>query len=175
MKTYISLLRGINVGGNKMIAMAELKTVYEKLGFKNVRTYLQSGNVLFESASGDASAIEKAIEKKFGHDVTVLLREPADLKRIIESNPFLKKKADPSMLHVSFLSLPISKLTVTNLVVPSGESVEFLPGKEELFLYYPNGMGKSKFTNALLEKKLNARATTRNWNTVNALFRLANG
>lgn len=173
MKTHISLLRGINVGGNTTIAMAELKKVYESLSFKNVRTYLNSGNVLFESESTDASAIEKAIEKKFGHNVTVLLREPRDLKRIIESNPFRHKKADPATLHVAFLSLPVSKLAITSLAVPAGEAVEFFPGKEELFLYYPNGAGRSRFTNALLEKKLNARATSRNWNTVNALYRLA--
>ncbi|HKJ01227.1 MAG TPA: DUF1697 domain-containing protein, partial [Longimicrobiales bacterium] len=106
--TYISLLRGINVGGHKKIRMAELRALYSSLGFDPVRSYIQSGNVVFRGGRGGGPAlsrkIEKAIADHFGFAVPVILRTAAEMAVVVEKNPFLAEGADPTKLHVTFLA-----------------------------------------------------------------------
>lgn len=178
MAVFISLLRGINVSGQKRIRMEELLNLYESLGFTNVTTYIQSGNVVFgtggEDTTGLAPRIESAIEQAFGFSVVVFNRQSADFQRILAGNPFLiDRQEDPAKLHVTFLYHPPDAARLEELVVPPGETAEFVLGEQEIFLYYPDGYGRTKFSNNTIERKLALPATTRNWNTVRALYDLA--
>ncbi len=178
MPTYISLLRSINVGGQRSIRMAELKCAYEALGMTNVHTYVQSGNVLFgctiRSAPKVAVVLEQQIESVFGYDVAVMVRTPGDFRHIIAGNPFsAQAKKDPTKVHVTFLrSRPAATLVKS---IKSGDlrGDEFSAGRQEIFLHCPNGYGRTKLNNAFLERKLKMPATTRNWRTVVALDALA--
>lgn len=175
MPTHISLLRGINVGGNKKIRMAELKALYESLGFANVTTYVQSGNVVFEAESMDSPAlitrIEAAIAERFGLDVTVLLRTADDLRRILGDNPF--PGAEAKYLHVLFLSAAPGPGAAEALHVPVADGEDWLLAGREIYLHYPNGSGRSKMTGAFFERALGVAGSARNWNSVNALHELA--
>ena len=166
------------MSGQKKIRMAELKQLYESLGFLNVATYLQSGNVVFDSAVEDggtlAGRIETGIEQAFGFDVSVFVRVPEDFKRILSINPFLvEREEDLAALYVTFLYDPPDETKIKELVVPAGETAEFVIGEDEIFLFYPDGYGRTKLTNTYLERKLDVPATTRNWNTVQAVYTLA--
>ena len=179
MKTYISLLRGINVSGQNRIRMPELKGVYESLALVNVATYIQSGNVLFSGEEQDPAALARAIEAKieraFGSSVRVFLYNKNHFQQLIDRNPFLQSRnEDAEKLHVTFLSDLPSEPAVSNLVVPAGISDEFLLYDNEIFLFCPNGYGKTKLSNSFFERKLRVSATTRNWKTVNALYEMAN-
>ena len=179
MQTFISILRGINVSGQKKILMADLKMLYEKLKFKDVTTYIQSGNVIFRSNEklSDvefAKKIEGAIYEKYVFEVPVIIRSEDEMKKIIAANAFLKEKnIDFKKMHVTFLSnIP------DNGNVESIEKMDFSPDKfiisgKEVYLYVPNGYGETKISNTFFEKKFKVKATTRNWNTVNKLLELA--
>jgi uncharacterized protein (DUF1697 family) len=179
MERYASILRGINVSGKKQIRMADLAALYESLGFGNVRTYIQSGNVIFEAADGKAKKIvqdiEQAIKKRYGFDVPVLVRARAEMRATISANPFLKEKAiDTSKLHVSFLErAPGNSVVSTFSPGPLGEDRYVIKGCD-VYLYCPGGYGKTKLSNSFLEKQLGVSATTRNWKTVNVLNDLLN-
>ena len=178
MNTYISMLRGINVSGQKRILMADLKTLYESLGLTRVRTYVQSGNVLFDSPLADPAEaiaqIETAIQRTFGFEVPVLVRTAADLGRVIAINPFLPLHCnDTAHLYVHFLSAEPEPERVARLVIPANETGQVAVIGKEIFLFLPDGAGRTKLTNAFLESKLNVIGTARNWNTVNALLELA--
>jgi uncharacterized protein (DUF1697 family) len=177
MNTYVSMLRGINVSGHNMISMPDLKKLYESLGFKNVVTYVQSGNVIFDSPAKDipklSSQIESQLKKTFNFSVPLVIRDKNDLQRIISENPFINKKKDPLNLYVTFLQSTPDPFDFKTSPLPSGESDEFIIKDKEIFLFCPNGYGRTKFNNNYFEKKLNISATTRNWNSVNALFKLA--
>ena len=172
--TYISMLRGINVSGQKKIAMAELKKLYESLGFKNVQTYIQSGNVIFECPDTDASKlasrIEKKIKRSFGFDVPVLIRTKDEFRKLIENTPF-SKSAD--WLYVSFLSSVPANSPIGEINKMKDRLEEFSMSGMEIYLFCPGGYGKTKLSNSLFERKLKVAATTRNWRTVNALFSMA--
>jgi uncharacterized protein (DUF1697 family) len=175
MKTYISMLRGINVSGQKQVRMAELKKLYEALEFKNVRTYLQSGNVVFESEEQNpkilADAIEARMEERFFFSVPVLIRTADDFQRILESHPF--RNEEPARVLVTFLyeRPDLSKLAGLSRYEDPVDS--FATGEQEIFLYCPGGYGRTKLSNTFFEKKLGVIATTRNWKTVNALYEMA--
>jgi len=175
MPTHISLLRGINVGGNKKIPMADLKALYESLGFSAVITYIQSGNVIFDAESADSAEliarIEAAIAQRFGFDVTVLLRTADGLRRILDNNPF--PGADPAKLHVLFLATAPDPAVAAALHVPAADGEEWLLAGRAVYLHYPNGSGRSKMTGAFFERALGVAASARNWNSVNALYDLA--
>lgn len=179
MQTFISILRGINVSGQKKILMADLKTLYEKMKFKDVNTYIQSGNVSFKtnekfSDTQLAEKIERAIYKKYNFQVPVVIRNGGELKKLISSNPFLKEKnIDAKKLHVTFLSNTPVKTNVESI-----EDVDFSPDKfiikeKEIYLHIPESYGETKLSNNFFEKKLKVTATTRNWNTVNKLYEMA--
>lgn len=175
---YIALLRGINVSGQKKILMADLRDLCASLGLANVRSYLQSGNVIFESAEADlivlAEQLEAAIAARYGFVVSVLLRKPEDLVRVLAQNPFLAEADGESGRHyVTFLASTPDPALVQTLTVPNGETGRFAIGREELFLYVPDGYGRTKLSNAFFERKLKVAATTRNWKSVNALAEMA--
>ena len=177
MTVFIALLRGINVGGQKRIAMTDLTQLFTSLGLNNVRTYLQSGNVLFESQDGDpgrlSAMISENISAKFGFSVNVILRTSDELRRIILANPFAKEGLDADKYHVTFLSdIPseeFPKSTMKGKDVPD----RYVIIGREVYLFCPDGYGRTKFSNTFFEKKLGVFSTTRNWKTVNALAEMA--
>ena len=178
MQPYISLLRGINVSGQKKIRMANLKSLYESLGLANVQTYVQSGNVVFVSDEEEPEklrkSIEDQIEKAYGFSVPVLLRTAEGFQRLIGSRHFRRERSEnPSRVMVTFLyDFPEqSKLIV--LSVPENETCEFVFTDQEIFLFCPDGYGRSKLSNNFFEKKLGVTATTRNWKSVLALYEMA--
>lgn len=176
MTTYISILRGINVSGQRIIKMDALKKLFAKLGFFDIQTYIQSGNVVFRFKQSDTktldSTIKNAIEKDFGYDVPVITMTIDDLKKTVNSNPFLADKGkDIAFLHITFLSdKPENYDKIKEGDLQANEF--FLIGKA-VYLYCPNGYSKSKLTNSFLERKLKVTATTRNWKTANELINIA--
>jgi uncharacterized protein (DUF1697 family) len=157
MTSYIALLRGINVGGNKQIAMSDLRDRFTKAGFEDVRTLLQSGNVVFRSKT---RPVLPAIP-----DVDVFVRSAKEWNAIIERNPFTKEaKSDPGLLIMMVLKDAPRSLTDLRAAISGREVVEAV-GKQ-LYVFYPDGQGRSKFSHAVIEKRLGTRATGRSWNTV---------
>jgi uncharacterized protein (DUF1697 family) len=178
MAIYISILRGINVSGQKKILMADLKVLFEKQGFKNISTYIQSGNVIFEAGKKTPHQLEqsisKAIEKQYGFEVPVIVRTIDALQKVITINPFLKTKGiNTEKLHVTFLSeMPAaSELKVLQTFDYSPDQFKVID--QEVFLYCPESYGETKLSNKFFENKLKVNATTRNWKTVNTLVELA--
>jgi uncharacterized protein (DUF1697 family) len=178
MPTYISMLRGINVSGQKKIKMTDLRDLYESLGFDSVQTYIQSGNVVFHSKLADTRKIEKAVSgailKQYKFDVPVMVRSVKEMNRVVSGNPLLKdNRRDVSKLHVTFLSGKPKALLVKNLEAPvAGDEALQILGSE-VFVYCPHGYGKTKLNNSFFENKLSVVATTRNWKTVNVLLEMA--
>ena len=177
MTTYVALLRGINVGGHAKVAMEDLRRVVQALGHSEVTTYIQSGNVVFNGRGDDpgslARDIESAIKGDIGLEVTVVVRTGEDLARVAATNPFLEGQAEVSKLHVAFLAEAPDDDRAAALTVPAGEPDQLRLAGREVYLHYPNGTGRSKLTNAYLEKRLGVAATTRNWRTVTKLAEMA--
>lgn len=175
MKTYITMLRGINVSGQKQVRMAELKSLYESIGFADVETYVQSGNVVFESEEQDvkklANSIETRIERTFGFSVPVLVRSADDFRRILESHPF--KNEEPVRVLVTFLYERPDPSKLEALRRYEDKVDRFAIGGQEIFLFCPGGYGRTKLSNTFFERKLGVIATTRNWKTVNRLYEMA--
>jgi uncharacterized protein (DUF1697 family) len=174
--TYICFLRGVNVGGNKLLKMAELKVLFDTLKLHDAKTYLQSGNVVFRSDETDRAIltrrIEDGIRKKSGMQVKIILRTTHELRKVIAANPLPPEDRNPSGLLVAFLGGTIAdtaRALLTSLKIAS-EELHF--GKQELYIYFAEGMARSKIANALTEKKLGVNVTARNWNTVNALLKM---
>jgi uncharacterized protein (DUF1697 family) len=170
-KTSVALLRGINLGARNRVAMKDLRALIEELGGENVRTYLQSGNVVFGGRALTEAAIAKGIRESLGVDVKVLVRTKAELAKVVRGNPFAK--ADLSTLHVTFLDAAPDKARAKKLAEQTFEPDEFEVTGPEVYLRCPNGYGRSKLSNAFLEKQLGVAGTTRNWKTVTALAELA--
>lgn len=177
--TYIALLRGINVNGQKIIKMEQLRKSLTDLGFSQIVTYIQSGNIVFKTKSKSttlnlANQISKKITVDFGHTVFVIVKTSDEIAKIIKTNPLLKQKGiDLAKVHVSFLSDTPNKnlLTALNKLTQTPEQYHCIGNT--IFLYCPNGYGKTKLTNTALEKNLTVDATTRNWNTVSKLYELS--
>ena len=158
--------------------METLRASFEALGFRRVRTYVQSGNVVFETerTSPDdlARIIAEKISKDFGFSIPVVLRTSDDFERIMRDNPFLnRRRFDHSKLHVTFLSSTPAKDAEEKLGALNGLPDEFRIDGQEIYLYCPNGYGRSKLSNNALEKALTVGATTRNWKTVSTLARMS--
>ena len=178
MTIYISLLRGINVGGSKILSMDALCDIYTGLGFSHVRTYLQSGNVVFTSPLADqaliSGQIESHIQQVCSFHVDVFLRDLANFQRILAKNPFLNLgTGNNSILHVSFLYRAPLETAWVKLDVPRDIPDKLSRAEQEIYLYYPNGSAKTKIPTSYLEKVLGVPITDRNWNTVNALYKIA--
>jgi len=172
------MLRGINVSGQKLIKMDALRKSYENMGFQNVKTYVQSGNIIFTCNHFEIKDLEqkisRQIEKDFGFEVPVIVLTIDKLKQVIDNNRFLKDlNKDQSSLHVTFLS---SKPDLGNQSAiedkkQNGEEIFFTDSA--VYLFCPNGYGRTKLNNNFLEAKLKVGATTRNWKTTNELFNIA--
>ena len=175
--TNVALLRGINVGGKNRLPMKELTAMFVEAGCSDVRTYIQSGNVLFEAAHtvrpDIPSLISASILNRFGYQIPVLTRSAEEFKNIVRANPFMQAGAEADKLHVVFLE-----------ELPTGDQVESLdqnrsPGDEfavmgcEIYLHCPNGFAKTKLTNTYFDSKLSTVSTTRNWRTVQKILELA--
>jgi uncharacterized protein (DUF1697 family) len=178
MPTHIAMLRGINVSGQKLIKMEALRASFEALGFSDVQTYIQSGNVVFKTAKiSEASLVKKIAQKileDFGFSVSILIRTPAELQDLIERNPFSKQaEAGDAPLYVTFLSGPPAKGAEDLLKPYATASEQFVVSGREIYLLYPKGYGQTKLSNAVIEKKLSTQATTRNWRTINTLFEMS--
>lgn len=177
MKTYVALLRGINVGGNRKILMKDLKKSFEEMGFQDVVTYIQSGNVVFKTSSEKsiflAEKIEKEIEQTFGFFVPVIIRQNTDIQELIIKNNF--KTDDIERLHVTFLD----KKPTSDFLQKIQEIAESnLPNcfeiiDDNVFIFCSGKYSDSKLTNQFFEKHLNAKATTRNWKTILQLAELS--
>ncbi|MEV5319486.1 DUF1697 domain-containing protein [Streptomyces sp. NPDC052687] len=178
MTTYAALLRGINVGGSKKIPMADLRTLMEGLGYDGVRTYLQSGQAAFTSAHGDeeslAAELTRAIEQRYGFRVDVIVRDHAYLKAVADACPFPAADLEPKQLHVTYFSAPVDEDRFAAVDREAHLPEEFRLGDRALYLYAPDGLGRSRLADVLSRPRLTKGiiATTRNWNTVLKLVEL---
>jgi uncharacterized protein (DUF1697 family) len=177
MTVFIALIRGINVGGQKRVGMAELVHLFQSLGFGSVRTYLQSGNVIFESTDSVferlSAMIGEYISRKTGFPVKVILRTAEEFRHIIASNPLASDGLDATKLHVTFLSaIPPGKVGENMMHGEDGPDRYVIIGRE-VCLFCPDGYGRTKFSNTFFERKLGVDATTRNWKTVTSLGAMA--
>jgi uncharacterized protein (DUF1697 family) len=172
MPVFIAMLRGVNVGGNTL-KMDRLREVCSELGFKNIKTYVQSGNVVFESDRA-ATSIARLMEKRLANECrlapSVIVRTPAEMRKVIAGNPFLKEKGiDPNRLYVTFLAEPASKDGKATLAaIKSGPDRFHLAGKD-IYLHCPVAYGETKLSNNAIQKVLGITATSRNWKTVMTL------
>lgn len=176
MKTYIALFRGINVGGKNALPMKELVAVLEDLGCRNVTTYIQSGNAVFESQEKDASRLAQKIrgeiKKRRGFEPYVLLLEPEDIERAIRENPFPEAETDPQALHVGFLTAAPGNPDLTRLESLKRDSERFHLLANVFYLHAPEGVGRSKLA-ANAEQLLGVPMTDRNWRTVCRIWEIA--
>ncbi len=176
MQTWIALLRGINVGGNNLLPMAKLKQDLESLKSRNVRTYIQSGNVVFDSAAGNAASLSKQITARIntqhGFEPRVLLLRPADLLSAIESNPFPAAVDTPQTLHFYFLDTPAVSPDLEALDKAKAPSENFRCVDRVFYLHAPAGVARSRLA-ANVEKYLGVVATARNYRTVKKLLAIA--
>lgn len=160
MATFIALLRAVNVGGTGKLSMKDLSTLCTgRLGLQNVRTYIQSGNVVFESGLAEdaiRTRLEKALTEQLGKPAHVVVRTAAEMRSVLKANPF--PKAEPARVGVYFLTERVDKRLVEDVVAPGGEQVR--AGKREIYIHFPDGMGRSKL------KLPGGMGTMRNVNTV---------
>jgi uncharacterized protein (DUF1697 family) len=180
MVTYISMIRGINVGGKK-IKMDKLKELYRFLEFEEINTYIQSGNVIFKSSESDSLKLSRMIENRifeiFNFDVKVLIRTKNEMKNVINGNPF--DQEDHNHIYVTFLSdFPSEKLiddlnSIVDPDITKSRSEKYYISNKEIYLFLPNGYGRTKLNNNFFEKKLRLYATTRNWRSVNKIVDIA--
>lgn len=177
MSTWIAILRGVNVSGARKLPMKELKELFEMLKCTNVRTYIQSGNVVFESTKLEFSTfgkkVEAAIKKRYDYDVPVLVRSLEEMKKVVAVNPYLKRKdIEPDKLHVTFLADAPKKPEAERIVCTTFGNDSFQLLGREVYVHCPDGYGNTKLNNSFFESKLKLIATTRNWRTVNELVRI---
>lgn len=168
MTTYIALLRGVNVGGHAVLLMEELKTLVMNLGFNKVLTYIQSGNVLLESNLPEnkiVEALEAELHKKLQKQISVILRKSVEMELVLAGNPF--PDTNPSLVGVHFFKNPLIKDFLNDLEYSGPE--EIVKSNKELYIHYPNGMGRSK----LKLPKLLLQGTMRNLNTIRKLVELS--
>lgn len=178
MKTYIALLRGINVSGQKMIKMAALLEMFNTLKVKNAKTYIQSGNVVFQYNGSTPVALQKKIEKKiketFGFDVPVIVLSPEDLSNALKNNPYIKNKnTDISRLYFTFFNGVIDEGLLKKITAVDYGGDEFSIKENTIHLHLPNSYGTTKLNNNFFESKLKISATTRNWKTITELKNMA--
>ncbi len=177
---YICMLRGINVSGTKKIKMDALKEMFTESGFRNVQTYIQSGNVIFDFENTNIEALQKkisdAILEKFGFDVPAILLKTNELKNSIENNPFEKDETKDSVhCYVTFLSDIPEKEKIDKIDAAKYVPDEFVIKDKVVYLFCPKNYGQSKLSNTFFENKLKVSATTRNLRTIRELINLAEG
>ena len=175
MTTFVALLRAVNLGRARKLAMSDLRALLESLGLADVRTHLQSGNAIFNVRSGSGRDLERRIESqigtRLGMDVAVFVRSLAELAGIVDGNPFAKAGVDPKQLHVSFLSSQPAAKKVAGVDGSAYRPDEFAFGRRVLYVRLPNGVAGARLPD--WERLLGVRATMRTWNTVTRLQGLA--
>lgn len=178
MKTYICILRGINVSGKNIIKMDALKHSFGKLGFQEVISYIQSGNIVFRFNDEDpdklAGRIKTQVQNDFSCDVPVQVYSIDEFSQIIKANPFAEDSTkDDNYLHVTFLAKPPKELNEEAILSKKTGDEEIVISEAAVYLYCPNGYGRTKLNNNFLEKKLKVASTTRNWKTTLNLLEIA--
>jgi uncharacterized protein (DUF1697 family) len=178
-EVHIALLRGINVGGKHRLPMKDLAGIFREAGCTDVRTYIQSGNVVFQAEDGLAeripAVVADGISERFGFTAPVVTRTAAELEDVAGHNPFLEDGADPKTLHVVFLADRPSDVRIAELDPDRSPPDEFVVRGRELYLHCPNGVGRSKLTAPYFDATLGTTSTQRNWRTVGKLLELASG
>jgi len=173
---YVALLRGINVGGNTMIKMVELKSTFEKLGFKDVDSYINSGNLAFDAAKASeekiCTKIEKAIEKDFGKAIPVMIREQSSIKKILDNNPFHGAYESHKLMHVLFMKNEMPDEKQELLKAAESENEKFEVRGLEIYALLKQGVADSLLGKGFIDKKLKVPVTGRNWRTVEKLAEL---
>ena len=177
MQSIIAMLRGVNVGPHNRIGMEALRALYGSLKLRNVQTYVQSGNVVFASNERDLSAlrrrIDDAFEKRFGFRAAVILRTAAEMREVIAKNPFAERKdIEPSKLLVTFLAEELSPDAQQHLEAIKAGPEEIKARARELYVYFPNGVGRSKLP-PMMDRVLKRSGTARNWNSVTTMLEMA--
>ncbi len=175
--THLALLRGINVSGHNMIKMDALVVMLQNMGFTNVKTYIQTGNVFVttpeENPASVGFSIRQEIYKTFGHEVPVIVIGKNDLEECLRNNPFLKESnLDTKKLYVAFVSKELSNDSIHQLKVSQFKPDEVAIDGNKIFIKYAVGTGKTRFDQKYIEKKLSLTATIRNWNTITNLLEL---
>jgi uncharacterized protein (DUF1697 family) len=173
---YVAMLRGVNVGGNSL-KMDWLRDACANIGMQNIRTYVQSGNIVFSSrlaAAKLAETLKTTIDAKTRLPVSVVVRNASEMAKIVAGNPFVKQNGiEPTKLHVTFLAKAPSKPALDKLDALAGTRDEYRLAKQEIYLHCPINYGETKLSNAAIEKALSVGATTRNWTTVTTLCAIA--
>ena len=174
MPRYVALLRSVNVAGHGRLAMADLRASFDALGYEDVRTYIQTGNVLFTSSPKSEKAVVSAIETQlasdFGDSPAVLLRTVPELQRVGRFSPYAKAGANPSRHHVTFLAMVPTKAALASLSpLPPSRHDELVVDGREVYVHTPDGYAETKYSGSFLERRLGVVSTTRNWNTVQKL------
>jgi uncharacterized protein (DUF1697 family) len=176
MPRYVALLRSVNIGGHGRLAMAELRESFASLGYDDVVTYIQTGNVLFSTSSKSEKSIAEAIEgqlaEDFGDAPAVLIRTVPELLRIGAASPYAKAGANPARHHVTFLAVAPSKAVLAKLELPPSGKDQLVVVGREVYVHTPDGYAETKYTGTFLERRLGVVSTTRNWNTVTKLCEL---
>lgn len=176
MATHVVLLRGINLGSRNRISMPELRAALEDAGFKDVRTHLQSGNVVLTSSAKPESVArkcEKLISERFGLEIPVVVRTGAELAAVVKRNPLAKVATDPKRYQVSFLSAKLPAKVVGELEAVAADSEQVVAVGREVYAWHPKTIARSKLWTKLAGKGLGVTATSRNWATVEALLELS--
>jgi uncharacterized protein (DUF1697 family) len=176
-RSYVALLRAVNVSGQNKVAMADLRAKLSRAGYEDVVTYVQSGNVVLKApATPEAKLVgdlERQIRKGFGLTVTVLVRTADQLRQIRAADPFVKRGADTGSLHVTVLATKPTAAQVKVLASKTAGPDEAIVRGREVYLHCPGGYGRTKLNNSFFERHLGTEATTRNWNTITKLIELA--
>lgn len=176
---YAALLRGVNVGGANKIAMASLADLFLQAGCRNVQTYIQSGNVVFAAqpkvALAAVSAVCSAVQQQFGFQTQIVLRSLEEMERIAASHPFFRDDEELGKFHVVFLADAPSPERIAALDPQRSPPDQFKVLGKEVYLYMPNGMARTKLSNAYFDSKLKTVSTVRNWRTVQKLLELMRG
>jgi uncharacterized protein (DUF1697 family) len=175
MMKYVAFLRGINVGGRTSIKMERLREVFGALGFENVKTYIQSGNVIFETDETDdrklAEKIEAAVEKEF-FKTSVMVRSLEEIKEAVENNPFAGEEFEDKLFHLVFLSEKLSEEKAEMLLANNSENEKFAVRNREVYCLLKNSTADSLLGKKYIDNKLKTPATARNWRTVNKILEL---
>lgn len=175
-QVWVALLRGVNLGARNKVAMPRLRELFDELGYDDVTTYLQSGNVLFRSPASRGAlkrAIESEIRDRLGLEIAVVLRTKSQLRATVAGNTFAERQSDPTKLHVTFLATTPAAGLARELEEKRFEPDELRVAGDAVYLHCPGGYGRSKLSNTYFEKALGVVGTTRNWRTVTALAELA--
>jgi uncharacterized protein (DUF1697 family) len=173
---HVALMRGINVTGKNKLAMRDLAAIFEAAGCADVRTYIQSGNVVYRTGAANAkrvpALVTAAIARDFGYRVPVVARTAAEFAAALTANPFLKRSTDPTTLYVAFLAAVPTPAQAAALDPERSPADRFALVGRDLYVYLPNGVAGSKLTNDYLDRRLGTVSTVRNWNTVGKIAAL---